>query len=70
MDGWGSVWLFNTLPHEFNSYVSFTDLAADVPVGEPDNHSVLGGVVLVLVLHDKALAGVEVSFPLCRVNKS
>lgn len=45
-----------------------TDLAAEVPVGEPDDHAVLGCVVLVLVLHDQALAGKEVSFPLCGVN--
>ncbi len=45
--------------------LSVTDLAADVPVGEPDNHPVLGCVVLVLVLHDQALAGEIISFPLC-----
>merc|ERR1719187_2545637 len=33
------------------------DLAADVLVGEPDDHPVLGGVVLVFVLDDQALPG-------------
>lgn len=49
---------------------SVTDLAADVPVGRPDDHSVLGRVVLVLVLHNQALSGEEVRFTLCRVNKN
>lgn len=44
--------------------ITTTDLAADVPVGESDDHPVLGGVVLVLVLHNQPLPGVEVSFPL------
>lgn len=44
----------------------FTDLAADVPVGEPDDHPVLGGVVLVFVLHDQAFPSEEISFTLCR----
>lgn len=47
---------------------SLSDLAADVPVGKPDDHSVLGRVVLVLVLHDQALSGIIVSFALCKVK--
>lgn len=39
-------------------------LADDVPVGETDNHPVLGCVVLVLILNDKALAGKVVSLSL------
>lgn len=39
-------------------------LADDVPVGETDNHPVLGGVVLVLILNDKALASKEVGLSL------
>lgn len=45
------------------------DLAADVPVGEPDNHAVLGCVVLVLVLHNQTLSGIEVSLPLLSRQK-
>lgn len=41
-----------------------TDLAADIPVGQPDDHSVLGCVVLVLVLNHQALAGIEICFAL------
>lgn len=44
--------------------VAFTDLAADVSVGEPDNHPILRCVVLVLVLHNQALPGIEVGFTL------
>jgi hypothetical protein len=36
------------------------DLGDDVAVGEADNQTVLGGVVLVLGLGDEALAGVVV----------
>lgn len=57
------------LLHEFIS-LSATDLAADVPVGGPDDHPVLWCVVLVLVLHNQALAGIIISFPLCRVKNS
>lgn len=39
-------------------------LADDVPVGETDNHAVLGCVVLVLILNNKALASKEVSLSL------
>lgn len=39
-------------------------LADNVPVGETDNHPVLGCVVLVLVLNDKALASKVVSLTL------
>lgn len=49
--------------------VSSPDLAADVPVGEPDDQPVLGGVVLVLVLNDQAFAGEEVRFPLLLSRK-
>ena len=35
-----------------------------LPVGGPDNHAVLRGVVLVLVLDDKTLAGVVVGLAL------
>lgn len=41
-----------------------SDLAADVPVGEADDQPVLGGVVLVLVLNNQALASIKVRFPL------
>jgi hypothetical protein len=40
------------------------DLADDVSVGEADNKTVLGGVVLVLGLNDKTLAGVVVGLTL------
>lgn len=40
------------------------DLADDVLVGETDDEAVLGGVVLVLVLDNKALAGIVVSLSL------
>lgn len=39
-------------------------LADDVPVGEADNHPVLGCVVLVLILNDKALTSKEVGLSL------
>lgn len=45
-------------------------LADDVPVGEADNHPVLGCVVLILVLNDQALASKEVSLALCQTQKS
>ena len=41
---------------------SVCDLTCDILVGQTNDHAVLGGVVLVLVLNDKALPGVEVSF--------
>lgn len=59
--------VFNVLLQEFHSV---TDLTADVPVGQPDDHPVLGRVVLVLVLHDQAFSGKEVRFTLCRINKN
>lgn len=55
------LWPFR-LRHRFIS--ASTHLATDVPVGETDNHPVLGCVVLVLVLYDQALAGKEVSLAL------
>lgn len=39
-------------------------LADDVPVGETDNHPILGCVVLVLILYNKALASKVVSLSL------
>lgn len=39
-------------------------LAYDIRVGEPDNHAVLGCVVLVLVLSHKTLAGAVVCLTL------
>lgn len=39
-------------------------LADNVPVGEADNHPVLGCVVLVLILNDKALTSKEVGLSL------
>lgn len=39
-------------------------LADNVPVGEADNHPVLGCVVLVLILDDKALTSKEVGLSL------
>jgi hypothetical protein len=44
--------------------LSVDDLADDVSVGEADNKTVLGGVVLVLGLNDKTLAGVVVGLTL------
>lgn len=41
-----------------------THLAYDVPVGEADNHPILGCVVLVLVLNNQALSGKVISFSL------
>jgi len=41
-----------------------SDLAADVGVGEPHDHPVLGGVVLVLVLDHQPLPGIEVGLAL------
>ena len=40
------------------------DLGDDIAVGEADNESVLGSVVLVLGLGDQALAGIVVGFTL------
>lgn len=40
------------------------DLSDDVAVGEPDNHAVLGRIVLVLGLGDQALAGIVVGLTL------
>ena len=40
------------------------DLAADVLVGDADNHAVLGRVVLVLGLNDQPLAGKVVGLAL------
>uniref|UniRef100_A0A0E9XCW7 Uncharacterized protein n=1 Tax=Anguilla anguilla TaxID=7936 RepID=A0A0E9XCW7_ANGAN len=45
-------------------YLGVSDLADNVPVGEPDDHPVLGCVVLVLVLDDQALAGKVVGLSL------
>lgn len=42
------------------------DLGNDVRVGEADNQSVLGGVVLILILDDKALTSVVIGLTLCR----
>lgn len=39
-------------------------LADNVPVGETDNHPVLGCVVLVLILNNQALTSKEVSLSL------
>ena len=44
--------------------MTVNDLADAVPVGEADNKAVLWGVVLGLVLHDQAFAGVVVGLPL------
>lgn len=44
-----------------------THLANYVPVGEPDNHPVLGCVVLVLVLDYKALTCKVVRLPLLKM---
>lgn len=41
-----------------------THLAADVSVGEADDQSVFGRVVLVLILNNQALASEEVGFSL------
>jgi hypothetical protein len=46
--------------------LSIDDLADDVSVGETDDKSVLGGVVLVLGLNNQALASIVVSLSLCR----
>lgn len=56
------------LLHEPHSGFRVPHLAADVPVGEPHNHSVLGCVVLVLVLHNQPLPGKVVRFALCRMK--
>lgn len=48
----------------FRWKLSCAHLADDVPVRETDNHTVLGGVVLVLILDDQALTGKEVSLSL------
>merc|ERR1719348_2353212 len=44
--------------------VGVGDLTCDVLVGNPDNHAVLGGVILVLVLDDKTFAGIVVGLAL------
>merc|ERR1719348_1139895 len=44
--------------------VGVGDLTCDVLVGDPDNHAVLGGVILVLVLDDKTFAGIVVGLAL------
>jgi len=44
--------------------VSRTNLADDVFVGEANNHAVLGGIVLVLILNTETLAGIVVGFAL------
>lgn len=44
--------------------VSISNLTGDVLVGDPDNHTMLGGVVLVLVLDHKTLAGIVVGLAL------
>jgi hypothetical protein len=46
--------------------LSIDNLADDVSVGETDNKSVLGRVVLVLSLNNQALASVVVSLSLCK----
>lgn len=43
-------------------------LADNVPVGEADNHPVLGCVVLVLILNHKALTSKEVGLSLCKAK--
>lgn len=45
-------------------------LANNIPVGESNDHPVLGRVVLVLVLDDETLAGEVVRLPLCREKKN
>ena len=47
--------------HDVSLQSSVSDLTADVSVGGTDDHPVLGGVVLVLVLDDQTLAGEVVS---------
>lgn len=42
------------------------NLTNDVLVGESDNHTVLGSVVLILVLNDKSSSGIVISSALCR----
>lgn len=42
----------------------YAHLTDDIPVGEPDDHPVLGGVVLVFVLDDKAFSGEVVGLSL------
>lgn len=48
---------------------SISNLTADILVGTPDNHAVLGGVVLVLVLHNKPLSSIKVSLTLATPAK-
>lgn len=42
----------------FNTSVS--NLASDVTVAQTDNHTILGGIVLVLVLNDQALTSIVI----------
>merc|ERR1719308_454960 len=44
--------------------VGIGDLTCDVLVGDPDNHAVLGGIILVLVLDNKTFAGIVVGLAL------
>lgn len=46
-----------------------TDLTAYVPVGEPHDNPVFGGVVLVLVLYHQAFTGEVVRLPLWKEKK-
>ena len=46
----------NTISFE----TSISDLTTDILVGSTDNHAVLGGIILILVLNDKALAGIVI----------
>ena len=46
----------NTISFE----TSISDLTTDVLVGSTDDHAVLGGIILILVLNDKAFAGIVI----------
>lgn len=46
----------------FNTGVS--NLASDVTVAQTDNHTILGGIVLVLVLDDQTLASIVIGLTL------
>merc|ERR1719348_2295444 len=50
--------------HLITLKVGIGDLTCNVLVGNPDNHAVLGGVILVLVLDDKTFAGIVVGLAL------
>jgi hypothetical protein len=50
--------------NNITSDLGVDDLGNNVGVGETDDESVLGRVVLVLILDDKALAGIEISLTL------